>query len=188
MQNQTLQWLPLSQSEGAYKFQVQGLSFNNHLMAGSDEFSLGVVDSGTTFTYMPFKLFNMVRAHFEWFCSNDPQTLCKGKMKKLDGDSSICFEYDEDVFAEGPKFYFMSYPLLQLLVTDVNGDKTTLKWYPSEYLYRYNQDSYCLAVEQYNRPTEILLGGTFMRQNAFVFDVEANRVGVVRARCNNDPN
>lgn len=30
---------------------------NNHLMAGSEEFNIGVVDSGTTFTYVPNKLF-----------------------------------------------------------------------------------------------------------------------------------
>jgi hypothetical protein len=27
-----------------------------------------------------------------------------------------------------------------------------------------------------------------MRQNNFIFDVEKNRVGVVRASCNKDPN
>ena len=32
------------------------------------------------------------------------------------------------------------------------------------------------------------MGGTFMRQNTFIFDVEKNWVGVARASCNHDPN
>jgi hypothetical protein len=32
------------------------------------------------------------------------------------------------------------------------------------------------------------MGGTFMRQNNFIFDVEGNRVGVARAYCNIDIN
>jgi hypothetical protein len=41
----------------AYKFNLLGVSMNNHLMAESEEFYIGVVDSGTTFTYVPNKLF-----------------------------------------------------------------------------------------------------------------------------------
>ena len=32
------------------------------------------------------------------------------------------------------------------------------------------------------------MGGTFMRQNNVIFDVDKNRVGFARAQCNNDPN
>ena len=32
------------------------------------------------------------------------------------------------------------------------------------------------------------MGGTFMRQNNVIFDIEANRVGWARARCNIDDN
>ena len=45
-----------------------------------------------------------------------------------------------------------------------------------------------MAFEKFGRSNEILLGGTFMRQNNFVFDIENNRVGVVRAACNMDVN
>ena len=32
------------------------------------------------------------------------------------------------------------------------------------------------------------MGGTFMRQNNYIFDVESNKLGVVRAECNRDVN
>ncbi len=45
-------WIPTWETH-AYKFSLFGLSMNNHYMAGSEEFNVGVVDSGTTFTYVP---------------------------------------------------------------------------------------------------------------------------------------
>jgi len=96
---------------------------NNHLMAGSDEFNVGVVDSGTTFTYVPNKLFQMLIVHFDWFCSLDQVNHCKGKRIRGDGgdQSTICFTYDESQFKEGPKRYFMSYPVLNFNVTTSSG-------------------------------------------------------------------
>jgi hypothetical protein len=33
-----------------------------------------------------------------------------------------------------------------------------------------------------------MIGGTMMRQNNFIFDIENNVVGFARAQCNEDPN
>jgi hypothetical protein len=74
------------------------------------------------------------------------------------------------------------------MVSDISGKRVDMKWFPSEYLFRDRADRYCLAVERFSRPNEVLLGGSFMRQTAFVFDVEQRRLGWARARCNDDPN
>jgi len=84
--------------------------------------------------------------------------------------------------------YFMSFPVLNFIVNDINGRKVELKWFPSEYLYRDRSDRYCMAIERFSRANEVLMGGSLMRQNAFLFDVEAGRLGFARARCNDDPN
>ena len=34
----------------------------------------------------------------------------------------------------------------------------------------------------------MIIGGSMMRQNNFIFDLEAKRLGVVRAKCSEDPN
>jgi hypothetical protein len=127
--------------------------------------------------------------HFDWFCSLDKTNHCKGaRIYKGSNSNSICFKYDEKVFKVGPKPYFMSYPILNFhLKTGSNGSNVTLKWYPSEYLYREKPDEYCLAAEKYSRH-EILIGGTMMRQHNFIFDIEANQVGIARAKCNEDYN
>ena len=82
----------------------------------------------------------------------------------------------------------MSFPVLNFIVNDINGRKVELKWFPSEYLYRDRKDRYCMAIERFSRANEVLMGGSLMRQNAFLFDVEAGRLGFARARCNDDPN
>ena len=68
-----------------------------------------------------------------------------------------------------------------------NETKIKLQWFPSEYLFRDKGNKYCMAIEKFSRPGEVLLGGTFMRQNNFIFDVDNNKIGMARARCNNDP-
>jgi Xylanase inhibitor C-terminal len=63
----------------------------------------------------------------------------------------------------------------------------TIDWYPSEYMYRSKSSEYCLAIEKFNRANEILMGGTFMRQNNIIFDNEHDLLGFARASCNQDP-
>lgn len=44
-----------------------------------------------------------------------------------------------------------------------------------------------MAIEKFQRSNEILLGGTFMRQNNVIFDLQNNQLGFARAKCNSDP-
>jgi hypothetical protein len=75
----------------------------------------------------------------------------------------ICFNYDETKYPEGPKPYFMSFPVLNFIIKGENDSIVYFKWFPSEYLYRDRKDLYCLAAEPYDRSNEIMMGGTIMR-------------------------
>jgi hypothetical protein len=108
-------------------------------MSGSEEFNIGVIDSGTTFTYVPQKFYTMLLIHFDWFCLQDKVNHCKGKRIQQASDS-ICFEYNEETFMEGPLKYFMSFPVLNFHANSVNNTKVSLKWFPSEYLFRHKKD------------------------------------------------
>lgn len=58
----------------------------------------------------------------------------------------------------------MSYPVLNILISSSEKDNPLVfKWYPSEYLYRKNQHTYCFAAEKTYRSNEIMMGGTLMR-------------------------
>lgn len=76
----------------------------------------------------------------------------------------------------------MTFPVLNFKVrSDIDDKPILFKWYPSEYLYKERQDMYCMAAEPYKRGNEIMLGGTSIRQNALIFDIENNKVGFARA-------
>ena len=148
---------------------------NGHMIAGSKEYNVGFIDSGTTFTYLPVSLFNQLIKHFEWYCSIDPINNCKGNLQsKVDSSNEICFSYDQSKYSQNLKEYFLSFPLIELHAKDINNTPKKLLWYPSEYLYREKEDQYCVAAEKFTRSNQILIGGTFMRQNNVIFDVEAN--------------
>lgn len=42
---------------------------NDHFIEGSEAYTTGFIDSGTTFTYFPTNLFKKLKQHFfDWFC------------------------------------------------------------------------------------------------------------------------
>lgn len=116
----TIKWVPLIKNEPyAYRFSLKGVYLNGHLMQGSQIFDVGVIDSGTTFTYVPEKMFKMLLDHFDWFCFLDVERHCKGRriyQGKTGGGGTICFHYDELENELGPKEFFKSYPVMQFMV------------------------------------------------------------------------
>lgn len=84
---------------------------NNHRFATTYGATTVFVDSGTTFTYLPHTVFQGISDHFEWFCYADPANNCKGVMHFT--TRNLCFSYDEKIFSDGPKDYFLSFPVLR---------------------------------------------------------------------------
>ena len=144
-----------------FKIRLDGMMMNNHYMAGSEKFGIGFVDSGTTFTYINTALYNIIKKHFEWFCSVDAENHCKGRMD-FSRRGYLCFSYDVKEFQCGPLQYFKSFPILRFLVKSETAQTFNLNWYPSEYLYREKADRYCVAVD-ISEGAYLTLGGTLMR-------------------------
>jgi hypothetical protein len=112
---------------------------NNKFILKTEQFNIAKIDSGTTYTYVPSKLFRLLMKEFDSYCFEDPINNCKGK-RITNSSRSICFEYQENEFKECPLNYFMSYPVLNFHAESVNNTKVSLKWYPSEYLVKYRVD------------------------------------------------
>ena len=71
---------------------------NNHEMANTLQFSVGFIDSGTTFTYIPETLFTILYAHITAFCQASTQH-CLGGVVPDPNSRSICFSYNENKFS-----------------------------------------------------------------------------------------
>lgn len=132
---------------------------NNMPISDKSSYFTGFIDSGTTFTYFPRKIWNNIDYYFKDYCSRS-EAHCAGKPT----GKKICFEYSEEEFPEGPLEFFKTYPVLTFLL-DAGEEKDPVEfhWYPSEYLYRDTLKTYCLAAESYYNPYQIMIGGTFMR-------------------------
>jgi hypothetical protein len=160
------------QNSHQYRITLHGVSMNDHMMKGTEQFSSGFIDSGTTFAYLPSKVYNIIRTHFELFCETNSCNV----------EENICFDYDESIYVEGPLKFFEKFPNLKFKLISTNSTLFDLVWYPSEYLYRKVSDKYCIAAEQQNGD-EIMIGGTLLRQHNFVFDIDNSRVGIAHAVC-----
>ena len=44
---------------------------------------------------------------------------------------------------------FLGYPIIKIHLNDKQGKDTTFNWYPSEYLYRENVNSFCFAADKH---------------------------------------
>ena len=180
-----LHWIKMLNRNDDFKVPLRGLMMNNHKMKGSSSQKVAFVDSGTTFTYLNLANYNAIKTHFEWFCSADPDNNCKGKME-FKRSGFLCFSYSEEEFPEGPYDYFRSFPILRFMLGEEN-ENFNFDWYPSEYLYREKPGRYCVALDIQNN-SEMIIGGTMMRQHNFVFDVDNQKLGIARATCSHDPN
>ena len=153
-----------------------------------------MIDSGTTFTYLPRTLFNLIQTHFKWFCSMDPINNCKAQLKFTRPDY-ICWGYDEKLNPIGPLEFFSSLPIIRFVMQtkkDKNGQSSfySYDWFPSEYLYideKEDHPQYCIAVD-IKDSNRIMFGGTLMRQHAVIIDVENQQVGFSRSSCSLDKN
>jgi hypothetical protein len=73
-----IQWTRLKDSHN-FLVSLHGISMNDHLMQGSDLYTEGFIDSGSTFAYFPKALFTSIKQHFEqWFCPAS-ELNCLGK-------------------------------------------------------------------------------------------------------------
>ena len=158
---------------------------NNHEMAETWTQQVAFIDSGTTFTYVNNKNYEVIKRHFEWFCSLDLENHCKGSMQ-FEKKGYLCFSYSETEFPEGPYDYFRSFPILRFKLGS-DEENLHLDWYPSQYLYRDNNIKYCVALDV-QESSEMTIGGTMMRQHNFVFDVDNQRLGIANSHCSIDPN
>jgi hypothetical protein len=158
----------------SYKFNIMGVSMNGHPLAGSNKFTLGFVDSGTTFSYLPAELYDSVVYHFDHFCQNanrydnnntQPNKYCPGKFHfdLVDNEKGVCFDYDKERFANNTQEFFLGYPIINIHTKLIDGQVSRIQWFPSEYLYLNKKgDKYCLAADK-GHDYQIMFGTTLMR-------------------------
>lgn len=133
-------------------------------------FGTTVVDSGTTYSYLPLELYKQLAEEVSRFCKENAG--CGGQPHddscwRLQGSSS------REALAR--------FPTLQLTFS---GGKT-VPWKPEAYMYRpkAHENSWCYGFQSNGLVKETILGATWFLHHEVIFDVAGRQLGVVEASC-----
>lgn len=146
----------------------------NYIQVGKKKIeynSIASIDSGTSLTYFPNKIFNLIMKQYLKICKNcgnlrriEQYGYC-AKVKNLEEMNEIAINWKDIIIAlDGYKFI----------------------WKPENYLFVYETEegelNLCLGFEGEDRE-KIVLGITFMHGFDIIFDKEKFRIGIVPADC-----
>ena len=66
-----VQWYKFTKNSGSnYKIALYGVKVGDHFVENSQQWSIGFVDSGTTFSYIPIKMFDALNKEMDRYCQN----------------------------------------------------------------------------------------------------------------------
>merc|ERR1719161_2323905 len=152
-------YLPM-QLSSYYAISLETFRVAGQKIGGSKTaFGRTIVDSGTTYTYLPPKIYSSLR--------NAITTACNGN-KCGSASGRNCWRTDS----------LAGFPTIGVVVSGVETN-----WFPKSYLFRKGHgNTWCFGFED-NRMTETVLGATWMLHHDVIFDLEAKRLGVVDATC-----
>lgn len=127
-----------------------------------------LVDSGTTYTYIPRTAHSKLVTAYKTFCSVDKTSRCKGKTVTYDKTSVACYNQ----LSRSEK---QTHPDLQF---ETPGG--TLCIPPEQYFFEERGKS---CVGFLRDTSSFVLGGNFMINYDVIFDREKGKVGMARASC-----
>ena len=83
---------------------------------------------------------------------------------------SFCWTYKAQINGKNQTMleFFSQFPVISI----ISYDHGAIRWYPSEYLYEEKPNMWCLAIDPYGSTSQMIIGGSSMRQNNFIFDME----------------
>ena len=153
---------------GGFKVDYPWDEMNKGLKSGEGAF----FDSGTTFMYVSYDLFDKLQEKFANFCKLKKE-LCGGS----DRWDRSCYSPSGQGTAGFLPHFFKSFPTLDFDV----GAKSIYRLYPSDYLLKKeNSDQYCIGIEPLKN---MILGAVFWRNYDIFIDKESRTVGFVRSDC-----
>lgn len=167
-------WLTLQQSSSMYNVQLNSMEVGGEkLNVPSSSYTHGtgcIVDSGTTFTYLPSQAHTLTISAINRACTGNANCT----RKSIPGES-FCFHWAGDTSSA-----YASFPTLQFRFKEASVDMP-----PRLYLNQL-EDAWCVAL--YNNGNDgTVLGSNAMRGYEVIFDRGNGRVGFAPARCLDAP-
>eukprot|EP00452_MALV-II_sp_L67-6_P000308 gene308-164_t len=151
-------------------------SSSESIASSAQDLGETLVDSGTTFTYFPPRVYDRLLAVLDRHCEYSGSC---GRKRGRD-----CWRVDFSTSTPGARLKDQldeRWPLLRLRIGPVSSSKYS-NWFPHTYLYVAARGLVCLtADENYEKAT--VLGASWMMDRNVVFDVGQQRFGWADADC-----
>jgi len=177
-----------------YKIEINKILSHDHMLNKKKASSknllkkkiYGVLDTGSSFTYLPFDAFSGLQKQFTKFCS--------GHSKRCGGnpnfDQGYCTKFDR-AYHKDLRFFFESFPRFIFKF----GDKTYI-WFPEDYLtIDMNTQAkdgssvfYCSGVKLNTggKKNEAKLGVNFMKHYDWYFNRNVKSLAFTRSTCDEE--
>jgi hypothetical protein len=161
-----------------YKVKLKDVIVNSVDFSVNENEYFTIIDSGTTLSYFPKKLYTEFEKQINVVCSEINR--CLGD--SFTAEVGICYKLKENVsvlqFVESmPTFSF------------IFENNTTYYWKPQNYLFNYtdsasndNRMTLCIGLTGWNS-NEILLGSTWMHNHDIIFDLQNKKIGLIESNC-----
>ena len=171
-------WTPLHYPSGIfYAVEIQSVLIGGNKLEATTAFPKPIFDSGTSYTFLPTAVFNVIKPAFDAFCRASPGH-CVYKSKNPPGtqsedkrDSLGCYGKLNDAMKDtfpGITFEF------------IGG--ATLCIPPRAYFFEYSRIS-CIGISRDVAQEQFMLGANAMVDHNVVFDLEQNKLGIAVSKC-----
>eukprot|EP00921_Rhytidocystis_pertsovi_P007920 GHVQ01013099.1.p1 GENE.GHVQ01013099.1~~GHVQ01013099.1.p1 ORF type:complete len:696 (+),score=76.94 GHVQ01013099.1:392-2479(+) len=158
-------WTPLI-GKKTYIVALTSLKVGDNVIASRGrDFGDVVVDSGTTYTYFPRRIYRSLRKVFDELCTTENNC-------QYSNDNRQCWSIADP--ASFPSFL----PIIKLTFSDVDLD-----WRPASYLYFRGETFWCTAIDEEEYYTNTVLGMSFFKHKEIVFHREEHKIGFIEANC-----
>ena len=137
---------------------------------------MGIVDSGTTFTYFPKNIFNKIQMYIYSYCSNIDKCLGDDYISK---DRGLCYIVKPHVPIQK---FIDSFPMIKFKLEN----EIEYEWKPENYLLQNlnntKKKEFCISINGWNQ-NEILLGSAWMHNHKFIFDLNKREIEIKERNC-----
>jgi len=161
------QWIPYS-GGGSYTVDLVDIRIKgSSLGVDRSRYRSTIVDSGTTFMYLPPDAYRKVRDHWRGVC---PWGSCSSRVAKGEYPDDYCYSMSE---AELVRFDDFSLHM---------NNGVTIPFGPRQYGYELRGGVWCLGIFD-NEHNGAVIGGANMRNNEVIFDRAHRRIAFVPSDC-----
>lgn len=166
-----VQYTPFTSST-FYHVSVTAVALSNGVNISPNTVMRAIVDSGTSFTYLPPSQFHALVSQITTYCTNLPY--CIGQQKQVP-EEELCFIIDTVANLKTFPSLSLEFTGGATIVIPPEGLFVHMDWFDTD-------DCYCLGVYN-NHVSSAVLGANSMFYHDVVFDLDNKRVGWAESRC-----